>query len=169
MASTRLTLASPLVKLFTLGACSSSPTVSADYAFSPKEMTQASCSWEWLTAGHCHCIPFSRTLPTRATQPLAGGRGGGSDLPISRECNVPTSTIPITTMPPLEGTPMPLTAMTVLLRIVVPQLDTGLPPEQQPAYQEEQQVRARAPQVDTERRAMQRRGELTSVRVTIEA
>jgi hypothetical protein len=64
---------------------------------------------------------------------------------------------------------MPLTAMTVLLRIVVPQLDTGLPPEQQPAYQEEQQVRARAPQVDTERRAMQRRGELTSVRVTIEA
>jgi hypothetical protein len=64
---------------------------------------------------------------------------------------------------------MPLAIVTVPLRIVVPQPDTGLPPEQQPAYQVEQQVWAHAQQVDAEGRAMQWWGQLASKRATIEA
>jgi hypothetical protein len=42
-------------------------------------------------------------------------RGGGSSFPISQECNVVTPTVPITTTPPSDDTPMPLTIATVPL------------------------------------------------------
>jgi hypothetical protein len=61
---------------------------------------------------------------------------GSFGLPISRECSVVTPNVPITTTPPSEGTPMPLTNATIS------QPDTGLSPEQQQAYQEEQHARA---------------------------
>jgi hypothetical protein len=78
-------------------------------------------------------------------------------------------TIPIMTTPPSEGTLAPLTIPTVPLWTVVPQLDTGLPLEWSIAYQEEQQARAHARQVDAERRVMQRCGELVDEQATIEA
>jgi hypothetical protein len=88
--------------------------------------------------------------------------GGSSGFPISQGCNVMTT-------PPLEGTLAPLTIPTVPLRTVVPQLDTGLPLEWSIAYQEEQQARAHARQVDAERRVMQRCCELADEQATIEA
>jgi hypothetical protein len=57
---------------------------------------------------------------------------------------VVTPIVPITTTLPPEGTPVPLTIPTVPLWAVGPQLDVGLPPKQQQAYQEEQQARAYA-------------------------
>jgi hypothetical protein len=53
-------------------------------------------------------------------------------------CNVVTPIVPITTTLPLEGTPMPLTILMILLQTTLPQLDTELFPMQQQAYQEEQ-------------------------------
>jgi hypothetical protein len=61
----------------------------------------------------------------------ASGRGGSSDFPISRGCNVVTPTVPITTTPPPEGTPMPLTISTIPLWTAAPHLDTRPLPEQQ--------------------------------------
>jgi hypothetical protein len=81
---------------------------------------------------------------------------------------VVTPTVRITNTPPLEGTLVPLTILTVPLRTAVLQPDTGLPPERLQAYQEEQQARTHARQADTERRAMQRQCELTDERVAIE-
>jgi hypothetical protein len=57
----------------------------------------------------------------------------------------------------------------VLLRTAISQPDIGLLPNQQKAYQEEQQARDRTWQVDAERGAMQLRGELAGERATIEA
>jgi hypothetical protein len=68
----------------------------------------------------------------------SGGRS--SVFPISRKCNVVTPSAPIMTTTPPEGTPMPLTIATVPLRSFALQPDPGLTPEQQNAYQEEQQV-----------------------------
>jgi hypothetical protein len=81
--------------------------------------------------------------------------GGSSCFPISRECNMVTLAVLITTTPSSEGTLMPLAIATVPLRTAIPQPDSELPPVQQQAHQEEQQVRARAWQVDAERRATQ--------------
>jgi hypothetical protein len=100
---------------------------------------------------------------------MASSGGGSSGFPISRGCNAMIPTIPIMTTPPSEGTLAPLTIPTVPLRTVVPQLDTGLPLEWSIAYQEEQQARAHARQVDAERRVMQRCGELVDEQATIEA
>jgi hypothetical protein len=100
---------------------------------------------------------------------MASSIGGSSGIPISRVCNVVTLIVPITTTPPSEGTPAPLTIPTVSLRTTVSQPNTGLLPEQQQAYEEEQQARACARQADAERRAKQRQGELTDERTAIEA
>jgi hypothetical protein len=64
-----------------------------------------------------------------------------------------TLTIPITATPPLNNTLTLLTIPTVLLQIIVPQPDTGLPPDRLEAYQEEQQTQAHARQADAECRA----------------
>jgi hypothetical protein len=72
-ANTRPASTSPLVKLFALEIWSSLPIVSSVWVFSMKEISQVPYLWEWLTTGHRHCIPFSRTPPTRVTQPLAKG------------------------------------------------------------------------------------------------
>jgi hypothetical protein len=63
--------------------------------------------------------------------------GGSSGFPIPRGCNVVTPIVPITSTPPSEGTPTPLTILTVPLWIAVPQSDTELPPGWLQAYQEE--------------------------------
>jgi hypothetical protein len=63
--------------------------------------------------------------------------GGSSGFPISQGCNMLTLTVPITTTSPLEGTLMPLTILTVPLRAIILQTATGVPFEQQLAYQEE--------------------------------
>jgi hypothetical protein len=52
------------------------------------------------------------------------------------------------------------TIPTVPLQTVIPHPDIELPPDRVVAYQEEQQVRAHAHQVDTECRATQQWGEL---------
>jgi hypothetical protein len=46
---------------------------------------------------------------------MTSSRGGRFDFPISRGCNVVTLTVPITTAPLPEGTPMLLTISTVPL------------------------------------------------------
>jgi hypothetical protein len=76
--------------------------------------------------------------------------GRSSSFPISRGYNMVTLIIPITTTPPSEGTPVPLTIPTVLQWATVPQPDTGLILERLWTYQEEQQC---VLQVDAERRA----------------
>jgi hypothetical protein len=67
-----------------------------------------------------------------------------------------TLTVPIATTPPLEGTLVSLSILTVPLQTVTPQPCTRLLPEQQQAYQEEQQSQAHTWQVDAEPRAAQR-------------
>jgi hypothetical protein len=90
----------------------------------------------------------------------ASSGGGSSGFPISHGSNVVTMTITITTMPLPKGTPTPLTIATFPLQTIIPQPDIGLPPEQQQAYQEEQQARAHAQQTDAKRRATQWQGKL---------
>jgi hypothetical protein len=97
----------------------------------------------------------------------ASSRGRSSSSPDPQGCNVVTPTIPITTTPLSEGTSVPLTIPTVPLQIIVPQSGPVLLHEQHQDYQEEKQVRAGARQVDAKRRAVQRRGELTGERATI--
>jgi hypothetical protein len=69
--------------------------------------------------------------------------------------------VPITTTLHLEGTPVPLTILTVLSWTAIPQPDTGLLPQQQ--------AWANAWPADTQRRATQGWGELTSEQAAIEA
>jgi hypothetical protein len=52
----------------------------------------------------------------------SGGRTSG--FPISRECNVVTLTVPITTTPPSEGAPTLLAIAAIPLQTSVPQLET---------------------------------------------
>jgi hypothetical protein len=80
-----------------------------------------------------------------------------------------TPTVPFTITPSSWGAMMPLTIPTVPLWTTTPQPDIGLLPEQQQAYQEEQQAQVHDRQVDAERRAVQWRGELTGERAAIEA
>jgi hypothetical protein len=63
--------------------------------------------------------------------------GGSSSFPIPQDCNVVTPAVPIMTTPSLEETPVLQTMPAVQQRIVIPQLDTRLLPEQLLAYQEE--------------------------------
>jgi hypothetical protein len=70
----------------------------------------------------------------------ASGRGGSSKFLGPQGCNVGTPTIPIYTTPPSENTPMLVTILEVQWWTAAPQLGTGLLPEQQQAYQEEQQA-----------------------------
>jgi hypothetical protein len=67
----------------------------------------------------------------------ASSEGRSSGFLISRGCNVVTPTVLITTTPPPEDTPVPLTNPTVPLQTIVPQPATRLLPERQQAYQEE--------------------------------
>jgi hypothetical protein len=95
--------------------------------------------------------------------------GGSSGFSISRGCNMATPSTLITTTPPSEGTPTPLTIATVPLQAAKPQPDNELSSKQQRANQEEQQAWAHAWQVDAERRTMRWQSELTGEQVTIEA
>jgi hypothetical protein len=54
--------------------------------------------------------------------------GGSFGFPISQDCHVVISVVPIATTPPPEGTPTSLSIPMVLSWTTVPQLDTGLPP-----------------------------------------
>jgi hypothetical protein len=65
------TVASLRVKLFALGAGSSSPTASTSLAFTPWGTTQASSLWERHAAGRCRCTQLSRTLPMSSIPSLA--------------------------------------------------------------------------------------------------
>jgi hypothetical protein len=67
-------------------------------------------------------LPSLHTILKESTDEgdITSSRGGSSDLPMSRGCNVVTPTIPIMTMPPPEGTSMPLTIATVPLGTVIP-------------------------------------------------
>jgi hypothetical protein len=78
----------------------------------------------------------------RMTRPRA--EGGNSGFPIYRGCNVVTPTIPITTIPPAESTPVCLTIPMVPLRTPIPQPNTGFHLDQLEVYKEKQQVQAHA-------------------------
>jgi hypothetical protein len=82
---------------------------------------------------------------------------------------VVTPIVPIVGTPLPEDTPALLTILIVPLRTTSPQPGTRLLLEQQQAYQEEQQERARVWQDDTECRTAQWQGELVGERTTIEA
>jgi hypothetical protein len=58
----------------------------------------------------------------------ASSDGRSSDFPISQECNVVTSAIPIATTPSLEETPVLQTIPVVPQWTVVRRLDTGFLP-----------------------------------------
>jgi hypothetical protein len=60
---------------------------------------------------------------------LASSDGGSSSFPISWECNVVASAIPIATMPPLEETPMLQTTPAVPQWNAIPQPDIELLPK----------------------------------------
>jgi hypothetical protein len=88
----------------------------------------------------------------------ASSDGGSSSFPVSQDCNVVTSAVPIVTTPPLEATLTLQTIPTVPQQAAVSQPDTELLPERLWANQEEQQC---ALLTDIEHRAMQRQGKLT--------
>jgi hypothetical protein len=100
---------------------------------------------------------------------MASGRGGGSCSFSPRGCNVVTPTIPIATTPSPEDTPTLLTIPMASLWTAAPQPGTGLLPEQQQAYHDEQQARACTQQVDVECRTAQHQGELVGKWAAIEA
>jgi hypothetical protein len=94
--------------------------------------------------------------------------GGSFGFPISQDCHVVISVVPIATTPPPEGTPTSLSIPMVLSWTTVPQLDTGLPPppKRLRAYQEEEQ---HILQADIKHRAEQQWAKLSGERAAIEA
>jgi hypothetical protein len=82
---------------------------------------------------------------------------------------VATPRAPITTTLAPESTPVLLTIPTVTVQTAAPQPDMELLPNQQQAYQEEEQAWIHARQVDAELPAAQCHGELTSEQATIDA
>jgi hypothetical protein len=99
----------------------------------------------------------------------ASGGGKSFGFPSPRGCNVVTPIVSITTTPSSENTPALSTILTVLLWTAAPQPRTRLLPKQQQAYQEEQQARIRARQINAERRAAQWQDELAGERASIDA
>jgi hypothetical protein len=65
---------------------------------------------------------------------------GSLGSPTSRGCNVVTSTYPIIATPVPESTPALQTTPTVVVQTAAPQPGMELLPDQQQAYQEEQQA-----------------------------
>jgi hypothetical protein len=74
---------------------------------------------------------------------------------------VETSTDPIITTPAPENTPILETILMTTVLMELPQPGMEPLPDQQQAYQEEQQVRAHAWQINAERWAVQHHDELT--------
>jgi hypothetical protein len=68
------------------------------------------------------------------------GTRGSSGSPGPRGCNVVTPTDPIAATPAPENTPALQTILMVTVQTVVPQLGMEFLPNQQQAYQEEQQA-----------------------------
>jgi hypothetical protein len=98
----------------------------------------------------------------------ASGTGGRLGSPGPRGCNVVTSTdLIITTLVP-ESTPALQTILTVTVRMTAPQ--PGMEPlsNQQQAYQEEQQARAHARQINVKRGATQHHDELTDKQAALD-
>jgi hypothetical protein len=86
--------------------------------------------------------PFVHTMHKESTNDgdTALGGGGSSRLPGPRGCNVVTLIATISTTPPSENAPALLIILTVPLWTAEPQPGTRILPEQQGAYQEEQQT-----------------------------
>jgi hypothetical protein len=81
---------------------------------------------------------------------------------------VVTPADPITATPAPENTPALQTILTVTVRTMVPQLGMELLPDQQQAYQEEQQAQACAWQIDAERWAAQLHDKLAIEQVALD-
>jgi hypothetical protein len=79
------------------------------------------------------------------------------------------STDPITAMPVSENTLSLQTIPTVMVWITVPEPRMEFHPDQQQAYQEKQQARAHAEQIDTELWATQHHDELAGKQATLNA
>jgi hypothetical protein len=100
----------------------------------------------------------------------ASGEEGSSGSPDPRAYDVATPRAPITTTLAPESTPVLLTIPTVMVQTAAPQPDMELLPNQQQAYQEEEeQAWIHARQVDAELPAAQCHDELTSEQAAIDA
>jgi hypothetical protein len=92
------------------------------------------------------CAPISGSPSMRTVLHLAPR--GTWDPPAPEGCNVVTSTDPVIDTPVPENTPALQTIPTIMVLMTTSQPEMELIPDQQQAYQEEQQARARTRQVD---------------------
>jgi hypothetical protein len=97
------------------------------------------------------------------------GAGGSLGSPAPRGCNVVTSTDPTIAALVPESTLVLQTSLTVTVRMTAPQPGMESLLDQQQAYQEEQQARAHARQINAKQWAAQHHDELAGEQAALDA